>query len=140
MDKKLILLVEDSDDDAVLFQHAVARSQCEAAVHHVEATEEAIHCIQAGMRPSLVFLDLMLPNIGGVHFLQWVRQQEEFRCIPVIVMTGAIQRQTMTDLCSMGVNAVMVKPLSQALLHEAVSAACTFWLKFCVPPRGTSGD
>jgi CheY-like chemotaxis protein len=133
---KTILLVEDDEDDAELFQLAIDRSQCAAAVERVRSAEEAIARIKAGGHPQLVFLDLLLPNLGGVHFLRWIRERKDCQCIPVVVITGLIRTQTMADLCALGVNAVMIKPSGVTALQEAIFAACTFWLKYCVPPRG----
>jgi CheY-like chemotaxis protein len=139
-EEKTILLVEDEDDDAVLFARAVMASTCAAKVHRVESTEQAITCIREGVRPRLVFLDLMLPNVRGVHFLRWIREQEDCKCIPVIVLAGVVSARTMQELCDLGVNAVMVKPGRLQDLREAISAACTFWLRHCVPPPRTGSD
>jgi CheY-like chemotaxis protein len=138
-EEKTILLVEDEDDDALLFERAVMASTCAAKVHRVGSTEQAITCLREGVRPRLVFLDLMLPNGGGVDFLRWIREQEDCKCIPVIVWAGVVSAPTMQDLCDLGVNAVMVKPGRLQDLREAIAAACTFWLRHCVPPPG-AGD
>jgi two-component system, chemotaxis family, response regulator Rcp1 len=136
-DRETILLVEDDDDDATLFQLAVTRSACSGGVHRLRSTEEAINYVKAGLRPRLIFLDLLLADLPGTHFLRWLRDQEDFKCIPVIVLTGVVSTRTMKDLCALGVNAVMVKPSTVTLLEQAILAACTFWLKHCVPPRGS---
>ena len=131
MQDKSILLVEDNDDDAELFERAA--QNCDAKVHRVDSTEQAMACVTEGTRPRLIFLDLLLPDARGIHFLRWVREQEEFDCTPVIVLTGLVPQRTMKDLCALGVNAVMLKPIRFGDLQEAISAACTFWLRFCVP-------
>ena len=139
-EEKIILLVEDSDDDAALFARSLRRSGCEGLLHHVSTAEHAIKSIDSGMHPRLVFLDLLLPNLRGVHFLRWIRDQADCKCIPVVVLAGAVSQRTLEDLCALGANAVMVKPSTLSALQEAVGAACTFWLKHCVPPRGTEPD
>jgi CheY-like chemotaxis protein len=133
MQGKSILLVEDNDDDAELFERAA--KNCGATVHRVSSTEQAIACIKKGGKPRLVFLDLMLPNVRGIHFLRWVRERVDSKCIPVIVLAGVVPQRTLQDLCALAANAVMVKPSRLEDLQEAISAACTFWLRFCVPPE-----
>ena len=135
-----ILLIEDNDDDSFMFERALATSHCHAVARRVASVPEAIEAIKAGLRPRLVFLDLFLPNLGGVHFLQWIRAEPDCQCIPVIVFAGVIRRQTMTDLCALGANAVMVKPMEYEQLTEGIGHACRFWLNFCVPPRGFGDD
>jgi CheY-like chemotaxis protein len=138
--EKIILLVEDSDDDAALFLRALARSKCEATLHRVTAVEEAIECILEGMRPRLIFLDLLLPNVRGVHFLRWIREQKDCKCIPVVVLAGVVPEPTLRELCDLGVNAVMLKPSNLSILNEGVSTACIFWLRLCVPPGGSDNN
>src|SRR5688572_25320238 len=119
MEGKSILLVEDNDDDAKLFERAA--QNC-GKIHRVTSTEEAIAWVTNGTRPHLIFLDLLLPNVRGIHFLQWLREQEELSCIPVIVLAGLVPPRTMKDLCVLGANAVMVKPSRFVELQEAISA------------------
>jgi hypothetical protein len=69
-----------------------------------------------------------------------VREQEDFKCIPVIVLARAVSRKTMQDLCDLGVNAVMVNPTRLSDLQEAISTSCIFWLRHYVPPPGTQDD
>ena len=136
-EEKTILLIEDSEDDAELFARAFKRSSCEGVLHHASTVELAIHSIAGGVHPSLIFLDLLLPNLRGIHFLRWIRDQEDCKCVPVVVLAGVVSESTLRDLCPLGANAVMVKPQNTTALQEAVGAACIFWLKHCVPPRGT---
>ena len=130
MEEKSILLVEDNDDDAELFERAA--HNCGTKIHRVTSTEQAIACVTNGTRPELIFLDLLLPNVRGIHFLQWIREHEEFNWVPVVVLAGVVPKRTLKDLWVLGANAVMVKPTRFGDLPEAISAACTFWLRFCV--------
>jgi two-component system, chemotaxis family, response regulator Rcp1 len=135
--EKTILLIEDDENDAELFARAFKRSGCEGVLHHVSTVERAIDSIAGSVHPRLIFLDLLLPNLRGIHFLRWLRDQENCKCIPVVVLAGVVSKKTLRDLCALGANAVMVKPQTTAALQEAVGAACTFWLKHCVPPQAT---
>ncbi len=61
--------------------------------------------------PSLVLLDLMMPDLGGVRVLEEMRDDPELRDIPVIVVTGKIDAvPSMRDL--LGENNVFLKPFA----------------------------
>lgn len=81
-EKDAILLVEDNDDDALLFRRAVARSGCEAEVCHCTPAAAAMQHLEAlhwgrGRLPTLVFVDLLLPNVRGTHHITWIKEAEE---------------------------------------------------------------
>jgi CheY-like chemotaxis protein len=132
-----ILLVEDSDDDVVLFRHAVEHSGCDADVCHCSSAADAMQHLDslgkaAHLLPRLVFVNFLLPNVRGTHLVTWMKKRDSYRGIPAIVMTGAASPRTAADLAVLGANAVLLKPSSNEKLIEAVHAACTFWLKYCL--------
>jgi len=137
MHRDTILLVEDNDDDALLFRRAVEKSGCDADVCHCDSAHAAMQHLDS-LRgdnrplPALVFVDLLLPNVRGTHLVTWMKQRDEFRGIPIIVMTGSAPPKTIADLAALGTNAVMLKPMGSQQLEEAIGAACIFWLKYCL--------
>jgi len=135
--RDLILLVEDSDDDVFLFRRAVEHSECDADVCHCGSAAAAMQHLDSLRRekhplPRLVFVDLLLPNLRGTHLVTWMKQRDEYRSIPVIVITGSAPPRTTADLAALGANAVMLKPTFSEQLVECIGAACTFWLKCCL--------
>jgi two-component system, response regulator len=134
---RVILLVEDNDDDVLLFRRGVERSGCDADVCHCLSASAAMQHLdelrsKAYPLPSLAFVDLWLPNVRGTHLVTWMKQQDDCRLIPVIVLTGSAAPRTAADLEALGANAVMLKPTSSEQLVECIGAACTFWLKCCL--------
>ena len=132
-----ILLVEDSDDDVFLFRRAVERSGCDADVRHCSSATAAMQHLDSLRRekhplPRLVFVDLLLPNMRGTHLVTWMKERDDYRAIPVIVITGSAPPKTAADLAALGANASMLKPAKPSELEEAVHATCIFWLKYCL--------
>jgi signal transduction histidine kinase/CheY-like chemotaxis protein len=80
-----VLLVEDDDDLASVL---IANFR-DAAVHidHASTRQQAVrHCI--GRRPDLIILDLKLPDGDGFSFVEWLRQQQGLRSMPLVVYSG----------------------------------------------------
>jgi two-component system phosphate regulon response regulator PhoB len=75
----------------------------------------------ASTRPSLVLLDLMMPDLGGIRVLEELREDPELAGTPVIVVTGKIDAVPgMRDV--LGEDNVFVKPFAVAELLARVDA------------------
>src|SRR5262245_46342594 len=94
-----VLLVEDNSDDAGMVQEAFQRSGFEATLKIVRDAEEATDYMRGVgpfsdrstyALPALILLDMNLPGRSGLQFVQWLRQREESRIVPVIALTGMI--------------------------------------------------
>ena len=56
-------------------------------VSEAENGREALECMEQE-RPSLILLDLMMPEMDGFEFADRVRQRPEWRSIPIVVVTA----------------------------------------------------
>ena len=108
------LIVEDDLKSAELI-----RVQLEAegfTVLHASSAEEAL--LLAVQQPlSLITLDIFLPNMDGWEFLGRIKQVQELRSIPVVIISVMADRQKGLAL---GAAAVMQKPLSRQELYDAL--------------------
>ena len=60
-------------------------------------------------RPDLILLDVMMPKMNGLDFLERVRADERVREIPVIALTGSMDPKQIHRLHALGVIEVMTK-------------------------------
>ena len=76
------------DDDAAT--RALSRSMLEKAGWAVSEAENGVEALKSMEkdRPSLIFLDLMMPEMDGFEFAAEVRRHPEWRSIPIVVLTA----------------------------------------------------
>jgi two-component system response regulator len=79
-------------------------------------------------------LDLKLPKLNGFDVLQWLKENEECKVIPVMVLTSSALERDVTKAYQMGANSYMVKPSSLEQLTELVDLAFGFWSACEIPP------
>ncbi len=81
---KKILVVEDD----VMLQQAVLFKLNKEGFETILAGsgEEALERLAAGM-PDLIWLDLLMPGMGGMKFLELLRQKPEYKTLPVIIVS-----------------------------------------------------
>ena len=95
---KVVLRVEDSENDRVLIRRAFAKASgefscCEAdsvrkAILYLTRNDEPFGDVSASPFPDLILCDLEMPKYGGFWLLDWLRTQSQLRDIKVAVMTG----------------------------------------------------
>src|SRR5262245_17529346 len=120
-----LLLVEDSQDDAVITQRALARAHI--GNHLTVATDgkQALDLLYADAmdgreRFGLVLLDLGLPKIDGREVLKRIWGDRRLRAIPVIVLTGSDEDEDMVRRYKYGDVASMRQPVQITHLLRTV--------------------
>jgi len=86
---KPLLLVEDDDLDAAIMRRALKQLNIQNQLVRTTDGEEALEYLRdcPGSLPCLVLLDLNMPRMGGLEFLERIRTDTRLGAIPVIVVT-----------------------------------------------------
>lgn len=115
--RPLVLLVEDSEDDAFFFRWTVEKCGIACDVVHAVDGAHAIEHLETvrngGCRkPDLVFLDLKLPALSGFEVLAWIRAQHFEPALDVAVLSGSEHTSDIQRAHLLGASGYYVKPLS----------------------------
>ncbi|MBI2298155.1 MAG: response regulator [Armatimonadetes bacterium] len=117
---KQILVVDDEVALARLVQINLQREGHEARIAHDGA--EALDAIAAG-KPDLVILDVVMPKLDGFEVLQRLKADPETADIPVIMLTGRSDDESILKGWTGGVLFYMTKPFDPLDLLAMVSRA-----------------
>jgi CheY-like chemotaxis protein len=118
-ERKLILIVEDYEDDAFLTQRAFEIAEVKNPLRFVPTGREAIAYLNGDSPytdrekyplPSLVLLDVRMPLVDGFAVLKWARSQARFANLRVVVLTGCEEKRA--ECYALGADSFMAKPLS----------------------------
>jgi len=83
-----ILLVEDDDDDALLFSDAMDEIPESLICERAHDGREAILILEANLPlPDVIFLDLNMPGMNGAEFIKQVKETASFDQIPIVVLS-----------------------------------------------------
>jgi CheY-like chemotaxis protein len=128
-DEPFILIVEDNPDDAALIQAAfktnLALSRTHLVFYGCEAQaylnrESPYHDWGRYPAPSLIVLDLGLPDITGFDIVEWMAESKWLTKIPVIVFTASEDPEHEQRAYALGVRRYMRKPDDYGALVDAV--------------------
>ena len=70
----------------------------------------------------LVIADIHMPEISGIEFLKWVRAQERYKALPVIILTTYQEKNGILEAGKLGVSHYMIKPFDTATLKERMTS------------------
>jgi CheY-like chemotaxis protein len=138
-----ILLVEDNPTDVMLIRRAVAKANIGNPLHIVGDGDLAVDYLSGHGEyadrtqfplPGVVLLDLKLPRRSGLEVLQWRREQDALRRIPVVVLTSSNQSQDVNRAYDLGVNSYLVKPVEFEELREMLGQVNVYWIDLNVKP------
>ena len=78
-------------------------------------------------RPGIVMLDIKMPKMDGLAVLKQIREDDELRHLPVIILTTSKAEEDRIRGYDLGVNAYIVKPVGFDSFSEAVKTISLFW-------------
>jgi two-component system, sensor histidine kinase len=111
------LVIDDSRTAADLMVLLLKRFQVEA--HAVYGTSQAMKALETE-QPNAVFLDINMPGISGFDVLSFMSREPRLMDVPVFIVTGDNQPETINHALAGGARAVLIKPISLAMLGEAL--------------------
>jgi two-component system, chemotaxis family, response regulator Rcp1 len=139
---KTILLVEDSPGDVRLTQEAFRDAdgalRLHVAVDGVEAVSflrrEGVH--GEAPRPDLILLDLNLPRMDGRQVLSVIKQDEDLKTIPTVVLTTSEREADIEAVYQLRANCYLTKPVEFDAFEGLVKSISDFWLTMVrLPPQ-----
>jgi PleD family two-component response regulator len=108
------------DDDPILREFAVVHLSTEKA--RVQVAGDGLEALQALNEETfdLVLLDLEMPNMDGFELLEKLRSTDQFRSLPVIVVTGREDVAAIDRAFLAGATSFVVKPLNWRLISYQI--------------------
>ena len=111
-----ILVVEDARLMALVLQRHLYRLGHQDVVI-VESAEEALENLKNDGF-GLMIVDWSLPGMSGVELVKELRAGEKYRHLPIIMVTGHSERESVVEALQAGVNEYLVKPVHYETLAE----------------------
>jgi len=113
MHRKKILIVDDELSILVPLQFLMEKEGYETKL--AQSGKEAFEKIDQ-IRPDLILLDIMLPDLDGYEIYQMIRQRTEWESIRIIFLTAKNREADMAKGLAMGADAYITKPFSNIQL------------------------
>ncbi len=132
---KPILLVEDDRVDVMTVRRALNDIRVSNPLVTLENGEEALKYLRnpESKKPCIILLDLNMPIMNGIEFLQVVKHDEILKRIPVVVLTTSEEQQDKVNSFDLGVAGYMAKPVDYRRFVEVMRTIDAYWTISEVP-------
>ena len=126
---KPILLVEDDQVDAMTVKRALKELNITNRLDVTCNGEEALEFLNNSdnERPGIILLDLNMPKMNGIEFLQIAKKNTSLKRIPVVVLTTSKEDQDKVDSFNFGVAGYMIKPVDYRKFVDVVKTIDMYW-------------
>ena len=137
-----ILLVEDNKGDIGLITEFFSDPKVITNLHIVEDGEEAIRFLcgkdqfLGSLLPDIIILDWNLPKQDGSEVLREIKENNNIKNIPVIILTTSSAEKDMIRAYDLHANAYLVKPINCDEFMTVIKSIKSFWFKtVTLPPK-----
>lgn len=114
---KKIIVAEDSFALATVYQKYLEDEGAE--VYLAEDGDEGLNLCFLH-KPDLIIADISMPRLGGLEMVSSLKNVEELKNIPVLIITGSMMKLHIIEASKLGVEEYLVKPVSYKNMFEKV--------------------
>jgi len=119
MGSERILIIEDDPEIQELLKHTFAREGW--TLVQAQTGEDGLKCLRKE-GADCVLLDIMLPGMDGFKVLKKIREEEEYKSLPVILCTARGEEADIIAGLELGADDYVVKPYSPRILSARIRA------------------
>ena len=136
-----ILLIEDNEGDILLTQEALEDSKIIDKISIASNGDQAIKMLKKQEpknfidRPDLILLDINLPKKNGHQVLQEIKESEQLKKIPGIMLTTSSAAKEIEKAYKGYVSCYIVKPLDGDRYMDVIVKVENFWTTIAELPR-----
>ena len=119
-----IMLVEDNPEDVAFTNRLLKHNKLDGDLVVAFSGSQAMEALEKKARecdlPNLILLDINLPDISGIDLLTRIKQDDRFRRIPVVILTGSNEDEDIQRSYDLGASTYLVKPIFNDALMQVI--------------------
>ena len=135
-----ILLVDDNEADAKLFELALREAAPRVKLYWVGTAMEGIEYLQQLNRfrsvgpVDLVLCDLNMPGMTGFEFVSKVKSDAALKITPLVIYSGSASLMDIRRCYLLGANSYISKPMTMGMMIQQLKALVHYWLEIASLP------
>tara|TARA_R110001583_G_scaffold44966_2_gene142207 strand:+ start:21364 stop:21780 length:417 start_codon:yes stop_codon:yes gene_type:complete len=126
----LILLIEDDLVDIMTVKRAFKEVKITNPIEVCNNGLEGLQFLRnsKNKRPGIILLDINMPKMNGIEFLQVIKKDKDFKSIPIVVLTTSKAEQDKIESFKLGVAGYMIKPVDYMQFVKIIKSIHVYWM------------
>ena len=121
MEPILFFLIDDDEDDTMLFGETVAEIDQKVRFNSAFSGKAALERLQKDPLPTLIFLDLNMPGMDGLECLHLMKSDARLASVPVVIYTTSSHQKDVEASRNAGAVGFVTKPSDIKTLRQTLS-------------------
>lgn len=122
-----ILLVEDDEVDIMNVKRSFRKQEITHSLEVARDGMEAMEKLREGDKPNVILLDINMPRMNGLEFLQQMRSDDDLKDIAVFIMSTSSNPLDKAHAFEFNVAGYIVKPLSSGAFSDLLNRLVAYW-------------
>ena len=123
-----ILLIEDDMIEVMKFKRTISSLQLNHKITEANNGEEALTILNKKDKlPDIILLDLNMPKMNGIEFLNILKSDDILRYIPTIILTTSQNQKDLLECYKIGIAGYVLKPLKYEEYVSKIEKLLTYW-------------
>jgi CheY-like chemotaxis protein len=124
--QKMILLIDDDEDDTDAFCEALQKSNLPFYCITMSNVDNALSFLENSLiEPEFIFIDIHLPKINGKECLKRLKANSKYKSIPAIIYSATKLKSEIEEVYSLGADYFVTKPSTLELMIHVITRILT---------------
>jgi len=123
-----VLLIEDDMIEVMKLNRTIASLKLDHKIIEANNGEDALKLLEnKDELPDIILLDLNMPKINGIEFLNILKDDDVLRYIPTIILTTSNNKKDLLECYKLGIAGYILKPLKYEDYVSKIKKLLAYW-------------
>tara|TARA_R110002020_G_scaffold113688_2_gene261629 strand:- start:4373 stop:4771 length:399 start_codon:yes stop_codon:yes gene_type:complete len=122
-----ILFIEDDAIETMKMNRTMAKLQIKHDITEAKNGEDALAILKSKPLPDIILLDLNMPRMSGIEFLETLKGDPVLKYLPTVVLTTSENRTDLLQCYRIGIAGYVIKPLKYEDYEDKIKKVLEYW-------------
>lgn len=113
--------------ETMKLHRAISNFESKHQIIEANNGEEGIEILKQGDLPDIILLDLNMPRMSGIEFLEVLKNDERLKYLPTIILTTSENRADLLKCYETGIAGYIIKPLKYEDYEAKIKKVFDYW-------------